>query len=132
MGMTDPVADLLTRVRNAGAAGREHVDLPHSAFKEGLSRLLEREGYFSEVRTTEVEGRKRLRVTFRLDEDGIPVFRHVERVSKPGRRLYLQARDVERVRRGMGTGVFSTSRGLMSDRECREQRVGGEYVARIW
>jgi len=132
MSMTDPVADLFTRIRNAGSAGRKKLDVPHSALKERLCKLLEREGYLSEVRVTEVEGRRRLRLHLRLDEDGVPVFRNLERVSRPGRRHYLQAREVPRVRRGMGTGVFSTSKGLLTDRECREQRIGGEYVARIW
>ncbi|MGH7161911.1 MAG: 30S ribosomal protein S8 [Planctomycetota bacterium] len=132
MSMTDPVADLFTRMRNAVGARRKHADLPHSGLKERVCRVLEKEGYLREVRVTDVEGRKRLRAYFRLDEDGVPVLQNIERMSKPGRRVYLKASDVPRVLRGMGVGVFSTSRGLLTDRECRDQRLGGEYLVRIW
>lgn len=132
MNVTDPIADLLTRVRNAAMAGRKHADMPHSDLRARICALLEKEGYLREVRITEVEGRKRIRTYFRLDDDNQPVFQHIERMSKPGRRLYLQWRELPRVRRGMGLGIFSTSRGLLTDRECREQRLGGEYLARIW
>ena len=132
MTMTDPIADLFTRIRNAGMTGRRKVDIPHSILKEGIVDLLIREGYLKEQQVTEVEGRKRIRAYLRLDEDGRTVISTIERVSRPGCRVYSQARSIPRVLRGMGTGIYSTSRGLLSDAECREQKVGGEYVGRVW
>jgi len=132
VSMTDPIADLFTRIRNACGAGRDKIDVPHSRLKESVSRLLEREGYLREVRATEVEGRRRLRLYLRVDEDGKPVLRNLERVSKPGRRVYYSTRIIPSVLRGQGIGIYSTPKGLLTDRECREQRVGGEYLGRAW
>jgi len=132
MTMTDPIADLFTRLRNAASAGRKHADLPHSKLKEELCRLLEREGFLRESQVTEVEGRKRLRAYLRLDQDGKSVIMRVERVSRPGCRVYKKSSEIERVLRGMGVGIYSTPKGLLTDRQCREQKVGGEYMGRIW
>lgn len=132
MSMTDPIADLFTRIRNACMAGRTKLDVPHSRLKEAVSRVLEREGYLRDVRTTEVEGTRRLRIHVRVDEDGRPVIRQIERVSRPGRRVYHDVRTLPRVLRGLGVGIYSTPKGVLTDRECREQRVGGEYLGRVW
>jgi len=132
VSMTDPIADLFTRIRNACMAGRNKLDVPFSRLKEAVSRVLEREGYLREVRATDVEGMRRLRLYVKVDEDGHPVLRHLERMSKPGRRLYHDARTLPRVLRGLGTGIYSTPKGVLTDRECREQRVGGEYLGRVW
>lgn len=132
MTMTDPIADLFTRIRNAGIARRRKVDIPHSQLKESVCDLLVREGYLREIQVTDVENRKRIRAYLNLDDDGLSVIDRIERMSKPGRRLYVKSRDVGRVLRGMGTGIYSTSRGVLSDEECREQRIGGEYLGRVW
>lgn len=132
MSMTDPIADLFTRVRNAALASRKHADIPHSGVKEEVAKLLAREGFLREVQVTEVEGRKQLRAYLRVDEDGRSVITKLERVSKPGCRVYKKADDVERVLRGMGVGIYSTPKGMLTDAQCREQKVGGEYVGRIW
>ena len=132
MTMTDPIADLFTRVRNAALASRKHADIPHSGVKEELCKLLAREGFLREVQVTEVDGRKQLRAYLRVDEDGRSIITKLERVSKPGCRVYKKADDVERVLRGMGVGIYSTPKGVLSDAQCREQKVGGEYVGRIW
>lgn len=132
MSMTDPIADLFTRIRNAGIAHRRKVDIPHSQLKASICDLLVREGYLKETQVTEVEGRKRIRAYLHLDEDGESVIGRIERMSKPGRRLYVKSRDIGRVLRGMGTGIYSTSKGVLSDSECRERRVGGEYLGRVW
>lgn len=132
MTMTDPIADLFTRVRNAALASRKHADIPHSAMKEEVCRLLAREGFLREVQVTDVEGRKRLRAYLRTDEDGRSVITRLERVSKPGCRVYKKSDDVERVLRGLGVGIYSTPKGLLTDAQCREQKIGGEYVGRIW
>ncbi len=132
MSMTDPIADLFTRLRNAGDAGRKNVDIPHSNLKESILQLLVREGFITESRTTEVEGRKRIRAYLKLDPDGRTVISRIERMSKPGRRVYLANRDMPRVLRGLGIGIYSTNRGVLTDRECREGRIGGEYLGRVW
>lgn len=132
MTMTDPIADLFTRIRNAGIASRRKVDIPHSGIKEGICDLLVREGFLREKQVTDVDGRKRIRVYLQLNEDGATVIERIERVSKPGRRVYKDARSMERVLRGMGLGIYSTSKGVLSDGQCRQGKIGGEYLGRIW
>jgi len=132
MSMTDPIADLFTRIRNAGTARRKKVDIPHSIMKESIVDLLVREGFLADKQVTEVGGRKRLRAYLKLDPDGTTVVGRIERVSRPGRRIYKKARDIPRVLRGMGIGVYSTSHGVFSDTQCREKQVGGEYLGKVW
>ena len=132
MTMTDPIADLFTRLRNGGSAGHNKVDIPHSIIKESISRVLVAQGYLNEVQVTEVEGRKRIRAYVKRDFDGNIVMGRIERVSKPGCRVYRGAREIEKVLRGMGIGIYSTSKGILTDGECREQRVGGEYLGKVW
>ena len=132
MSMTDPIADLFTRIRNAGIASHNKVDMPHSKLKEEIARLMVRCGYLREVQVTEVDGRRRMRAYLKLDEDGKTIIQRIERMTKPGCRKYLSNRDVPRVLRGLGIGIYSTSKGVLSDSECRERRVGGEYLGRIW
>ncbi|MDH3590713.1 MAG: 30S ribosomal protein S8 [Planctomycetota bacterium] len=130
--MTDPIADLFTRIRNAGNASRSKVDIPYSILKENIVDTLVRSGYLREKQVTELEGRKRIRAYLRLDEDGLPIIERIERVSKPGCRKYRKSSNIPRVLRGMGIGIYSTSRGVLTDDQCREQRVGGEYLGRVW
>ena len=132
MTMTDPIADLFTRVRNAGGARRKKVDMPHSKMKESIARLLVREGYLNEVQVSEVDGFKRIRAYLRVDRDGSSVIQRIERMSKPGCRVYTGSRQIPKVLRGMGVGIYSTSKGILSDHECRDQRLGGEYLGRVW
>jgi len=130
--MTDPIADLFTRIRNAGTASRKKVDIPHSILKEGISHLLVREGFLNEIQVSEVGGFKRIRAYLKVDQDGDSVIRRIERMSKPGCRVYVRSREVQKVLRGMGLGIYSTSKGILSDVECRERRMGGEYLGRVW
>ena len=132
MTMTDPIADLFTRIRNAGIAGRKKLDCPHSVLKESVSRLMVKEGFLDEVQVTEVDGFKRMRIRLRTDLDGGTVISSIQRVSKPGCRVYRRSREATQVLRGLGIGIYSTSKGVLSDRQCREDRVGGEYLGRIW
>jgi len=132
MTMTDPIADLFTRLRNGGGAGHSKVDIPHSNLKEAIARVLIQQGYLTEIQVTELEGRKRIRAYLKRDLDGKTIISRIERVSKPGCRVYRGSRDIERVLRGMGIGIYSTSKGVLTDGECRAQRVGGEYLGRIW
>ena len=130
--MTDPIADLFTRIRNAGSARRKRTDIPHSILKEGVVDLLVREGFLADKQVTDVGGRKRLRAYLKLDQDGATVIGRIERVSRPGRRVYKKAREIPRVLRGMGIGIYSTSHGVFSDGQCREKQVGGEYLGKVW
>jgi len=132
MTMTDPIADLFTRIRNASEVGHRKTDSPHSNFREHVVELLVREGFIKEHRVTEVEGRKWLRLYLRYDEDGQPLIQHLKRVSKPGRRVYHDSRSMPRVRRGLGVGIYTTNMGILSDRECRDKRVGGECLGQVW
>ena len=132
MSMTDPIADLFTRIRNAGTARRSKVDIPHSVMKESIVDLLVREGFLADKQVTDLDGRKRLRAYLKLDPDGATVIGRIERVSRPGRRIYSKARDIRPVLRGMGIGIFSTSHGVFSDGQCREKQVGGEYLGKVW
>ena len=132
MTMTDPIADLFTRIRNAGVAGHSKTDMPHSTLKAAVLDVLVREGYVNEMQVTDYEGRKRIRAYIKRDLDGNHIISAIERVSKPGCRVYKGSRDIERVLRGMGTGIYSTSKGVFTDGECREKRIGGEYLGRVW
>jgi small subunit ribosomal protein S8 len=133
MSMTDPVADLLTRIRNAVGARKEKVDVPHSRLKEGVVDVLVREGYLSEKQVVEVDPvRKVMRIRLKYGPDGERVLTHIQRVSSPGCRVYAGAADLKKVQGGMGISVVSTSQGLMSDREARSKSLGGEVLATIW
>lgn len=133
MSMTDPVADLLTRIRNAVSARKEKVDVPHSRLKEAVVDVMLREGYLSEKQVVEVDAaRKVMRIRLRYGADGEKVLSHIQRVSSPGCRVYAGAEDLPKVQGGMGISVVSTSQGLLSDREARAKKVGGEVLATIW
>ena len=133
MGMTDPVADLLTRIRNAVTARKDKVDVPHSRLKEGVVDVLVREGFLKEKQVLELDKTKRvIRVRLRYGPDGEKVISCIERVSKPGCRVYRAVDELPKVQAGHGISVLSTSAGVMSDREARTKGVGGEVLASIW
>ncbi len=129
--MTDPVADMLTRIRNAGRAGHRRVDMPVSKFKIEIARLLRDNHYIGDFKVLDDGLHGRLRVYLKYHDES-PVIREIRRVSTPGVRRYVRAREVPRVKSGLGMAILSTSRGIMSDREARRQRLGGEYVAMVW
>jgi small subunit ribosomal protein S8 len=131
MSMTDPVADMLTRIRNAGRAGHRRVDIPVSRFKTQIARLLRDNHYISDFKVLDDGRHGRLRVYLKYYDDA-PVIREIRRVSTPGVRRYVKAREVPRVKSGLGMAILSTSQGVMSDRDARRRRLGGEYVAMIW
>ncbi len=131
MSMTDPVADMLTRIRNAGRAGHRRVDIPVSRFKTQIARLLRDNHYISDFKVLDDGRHGRLRVYLKYYDEA-PVIREIRRVSTPGVRRYVKAREVPRVKNGLGMAILSTSQGVMSDRDARRQRLGGEYVAMIW
>ena len=129
--MTDPIADMLTRVRNAGTAGHRWADMPVSKLKVEVAKLLKEHAFVFDYKVLDDGKHGVLRVYLKY-HDGAPVIRHLERVSRPGRRHYVGASDVPAVRNGLGMAILSTSRGLMSDRVARQEGVGGELMALVW
>lgn len=131
MSLTDPIADMLTRIRNANHNGAPEVAIPYSKLKLEVANVLRREGYLNAVKV-EGEGTARsLLIALRYGPDGERVITRIDRVSKPGRRIYTNIQDIPRVRGGMGICVLSTSKGVLSDRECRKQAVGGELICKV-
>lgn len=134
MTMTDPIADMLTRIRNANTAMHDEVSMPSSKLKESLAELLQREGYITSFTATDVTGRpeRRLTIEMKYSPDRERVISGIKRVSKPGLRVYTNATEVPRVLGGLGISVVSTSQGLMTDREARKRKVGGEILCQVW
>ena len=132
MSMTDPVADLLTRIRNAHMVKHDRLDVPTSKLKVEICRLLKQEGYIENYRLIDGEPRGVVRIFLRYAPDGSPAITHISRVSKPGRRVYRGADDIKPILNGIGVGIVSTSGGLLTDAQARERRVGGELVCEIW
>jgi small subunit ribosomal protein S8 len=129
---TDPIADFLTRIRNGARADHDAVEMPASEFKAELARILREQGYIEEFSVEPARVGRVLRVQLRYTDDRRPVIQGLERVSKPGRRRYVAARDVPKVQGGMGTAIISTSRGVMTGHDARRAGVGGELVAKVW
>ena len=132
MSHTDPIADFLTRIRNAIIADHEVVEMPSSRFKAELARILREQGYIEDFEVEPGRVGQVLRVRLKYTEDRHPVISGLERVSKPGRRRYVSATEVPKVLGGMGTTIVSTSRGVMTGHEARRRGVGGELVATVW
>lgn len=132
MSMTDTVGDFLTRIRNAHLAKHNRVDIPASGLREELCEVLKREGYIHDYERVAGDPADQLRVYLHYTREGTPAIRRLQRVSKPGRRVYRGAHDIERVLNGLGIAVISTSHGLMTDAEARTQNVGGEVLCEIW
>jgi small subunit ribosomal protein S8 len=133
MSMTDPIADMLTRIRNACGSKHRRVDVPASKLKTEMARLLKENAFISDYRLVENdEGRPMLRMILKYAPGGQPVIRELHRVSTPGLRKYVGVAEIPRVRNGLGIAILSTSRGLMSDRQARAARTGGELLAVIW
>jgi small subunit ribosomal protein S8 len=130
--MTDPIADMLTRIRNAGSARHASTSCPTSKQKLAIAGVLQRAGFLDSVMVEEREGHRRLVLGIRYDDGGKPLIDGIQRVSKPGRRVYVGKDELPRVRNGLGVAVISTSRGVLSDREAREQSLGGELICEVW
>ena len=130
--MTDPIADMLTRIRNGLMVEKPSVDIPLSKTKKALAGVLAREGFIWETEVIEDEPRSSLRVALKYGPNGERVIQKIERISKPGRRVYKSIADLQPVREGMGIYVLSTSQGLLSDREAREKNVGGEVLCMVY
>ena len=128
--MSDPISDLLTRIRNAGAAQLPSVELPHSRIKDSVAKLLQQQGYITDV---SVEGDTKKKLKLRLKFNGKKsVIEGLKRVSKPGLRRYVGATEIPRVRGGLGVAIVSTSEGLLTDQQARKKNLGGELLCYIW
>ena len=128
----DPITDLLTRLRNGMRAGHERVDVPSSRLKEDLLKVLLEEGYIGAYRRVEETGRAVLRVNLKYDHEGEPIVNGLERISRPGRRVYRTAKEIPEVLGGLGMSIVSTSKGITSGRKAREARLGGEILCQVW
>ncbi len=135
MSMTDPIADFLTRLRNAAKAQHHDVVIPSSKLKRELARILKEQGYIEDWSVAAPgpgQPGERITVTLKYTDDRKPVISGIERVSRPGQRSYVDHAHIPRIQGGMGTAIISTSRGVMTGHEARQQGVGGEVVAKVW
>ena len=132
MKTSDPLSDLLNRLRNGMRAGHDRVDVPASRIKEDVLRVLADEGYIGSWRRVDEKGRPILRVGLKYDPEGLPIVAGLERVSRPGRRIYAPAKEIPEVLGGLGISIISTSRGIVTGRKARESRVGGEILCNVW
>jgi len=132
MSMTDPVADLLTRIRNAQRAGLEELDLPASKMKQRICEVLREEGFFREVSLKQDDVQGTLHVVLKYDEGKRPAISEIRRQSKPGLRRYVRHTEIPKVMNGLGIAILSTSKGVLVDREARKQHLGGELIATVW
>jgi small subunit ribosomal protein S8 len=130
--MTDPIADMLTRIRNAVRVERPNVTMPLSKVKRGLAEVLKREGYIWDWQEVAAEPVAQLRIELKYGPNGERVIQHIKRVSKPGRRVYSGAASLRPVLNGLGIQIISTSRGVISDREARQRKLGGEVLCELW
>ena len=132
MSLTDPVADFLTRIRNAIRARHQKLDVPASKLKAEIARILKEEGYISNFKTTEENGRAVLRVYLKYGSNNEAAIRDLERVSRPGCRVYIGRDEIRRVQGGLGISIMTTPRGVMTGRQARREGVGGEVLCEIW
>ena len=132
MVMTDPIADMLTRMRNALLRRQRTVNVPTSRLKEGILAALKREGFIEDYRLVEAKPRGMLRVYLKWGPRGERVIAELKRQSTPGRRVYQSVAEIRPVLRGIGAAVYSTPQGILTDKECRRQRVGGELLCTVW
>ncbi len=130
--MTDPIGDMLTRIRNAGTARHAQTSCPSSKQKLAVAKVLQQAGFIGDVKVEARDGHPTLVIEIRYDDRGRAIIDGIRRVSKPGRRVYVGTAEVPRVRRGLGVAVMSTSKGVLSDEAAREQKVGGEIVCEVW
>lgn len=132
MHITDPIADMLTRIRNANSAKHETVDIPASNMKKAIAQILLDEGYIASYKVIEDDKQGVIGVTLKYGENKSQVITGLRRVSKPGLRIYSNVEDMPKVMKGLGIAIVSTSKGIMTDREARKQNVGGEVLAFVW
>ena len=131
MSMSDPISDMLTRIRNAARINRRQVNIKASNICEGIADVLRKEGYIEDFDRIDDGKQGILRITLKYDQEGVAIISEIKRISKPGRRIYSSVADLPHVRGGMGIAVVSTSKGVMSDKNCRESNMGGEILCMV-
>jgi len=129
--ITDPIADMLTMIRNAKSIYRADVTIPHSKIKEGIVSKLKQEGYINNFEVL-AEAKGCIKIQLKYGPDGEQIIRKIFRVSKPGRRVYRGLDELKKIIGGLGTAIVSTSKGILTDRECREKKIGGEVICILW
>ncbi|TMA12712.1 MAG: 30S ribosomal protein S8 [Deltaproteobacteria bacterium] len=134
MTMTDPIADMFTRIRNAASARHESVDVPWSRVKERIAKILVDEGYLQEAKKVKVKdlAGEELRIQLKFDKNNNPVISGLKRVSRPSLRIYVGVKEIPPIRKGLGINILSTPKGILVDREAQKARVGGELICSVW
>ncbi len=132
MSLSDPIADMLTRIRNASSAGREMLELPYSNVKNEIARILKREGYIIDYTDEGEKTERKLRLFLKYAPDGTPLLRGLRRISRPGRRRYAAVDEMPKVLNGLGIAIVSTSAGIVTDHEARRNKTGGEIFCYVW
>lgn len=132
MSMTDPIADMLTRIRNGITSHHDHVELPASKLKVEVARILKSEGFIKNYKVAEAKPQSTLRLYLKYSDDGEPVIHGIERISRPGRRVYRNKQEIPRVLGGLGLAIVSTSKGVMAGSEAVKEGVGGEVLCQVW
>jgi small subunit ribosomal protein S8 len=129
--MTDPIADMLNRIKNAQAVNHPTVEMPFSNFKYEIAKILEKNGFVEKIEKKGRKARKTMEIILKY-RDKAPVISGIRRISKPGQRIYLSSGEIKKVKEGYGMAILSTSKGLMTDREAKKQKMGGEVLCEIW
>lgn len=132
MSLTDPIADMLTRIRNANMRVYQHVSCQHSNLKENILKVMQEEGFISSYEISEENGKKNIIINLRISKDRIPLIRGLKRISKPGLRVYRKVSAHKILMGGIGVTILSTSKGVMTDRKAKQQNLGGEVLCQIW
>ncbi|MBA3004594.1 MAG: 30S ribosomal protein S8 [Desulfurivibrio sp.] len=132
MSMTDPLADMLTRIRNAGMVKFETVEMPLSKVKTGVAAILKKEGFINDYQVLDTDTQGVLRIEMRYDQNNDRIITNLKRVSKPGRRVYVKHDQIPKVMSGLGIAIISTSKGIFTDKEARAMKIGGELLCEVW
>ncbi|MBP5469768.1 MAG: 30S ribosomal protein S8 [Candidatus Riflebacteria bacterium] len=132
MSMTDPIGDMLTRIRNANRVKHESVEMPSSKMKIEIAKILKKEGYIRDFRYYKFQNKFNLKIFLKYGEKNTNILKGIERVSKPGRRIYSSKENIEKVLGGLGISILTTSKGVLTDKEARTNNVGGEVICRVW
>lgn len=132
MPVSDPIADMLTIIRNAVIAKHRRLNVPASRTKEAVAEVLKRENYISSIKRIEDDKQGVLRLALRYNQNQLPVIQGIQRISKPGRRVYVKHDEIPRVLGGLGIAIISTSQGILTDKEAKERGIGGELLAKVW
>ena len=132
MSMTDPIADMLTRIRNAVQARKDECDIPASTIKTSIAKIMKEEGFIKNYKVLKDSPQGTIRVQLKKPEGGESVFHELKKISKPGLRVYVGADQIPHVKNGLGISILSTSKGILTDRQCRKEHIGGEVLCSVW